>query len=160
MKFVLKNPKEDGGCRIKNDDDKQDDSDEGEAGTEKYLTNLHVANETVNWRDVVEVRYDMVNSNGISCPICMESLDGMICPRITKCGHIYCWPCMLQYLDFERVRNWKRCPLCFDGVYRLDLKPVIIHHSNHFQTGHKITFNLMVRNKNSTLVKDKFVESL
>lgn len=159
MKFVLKNPVQDGGCKIKKDD--YDDDDEKEdGGIQKYMQNLHVSNETVSWRDVVQVRYDMVNSKGISCPICMETLDEMVCPRITKCGHIYCWPCMLQYLDFEKERNWKRCPLCFDGVYQLDLKPVQIYQSTHYKPSEKITFNLMVRNKNSTLVKDKYIESL
>ena len=69
----------------------------------------------------------MTNSKDIGCPICMEHINDMICPRITKCGHVFCWPCILQYLEFEKEHNWKRCPLCFDPVYKLDLKNVIIH---------------------------------
>lgn len=71
MKFVLKNLVEDGGCLIKRQDtdSKQNEDDYGEEDTNAsqglYLQNLHVSNESVNWRDVVEVRYDMVNSDGI-----------------------------------------------------------------------------------------------
>jgi hypothetical protein len=90
----------------------------------------------------------------------MESLTEMICPRITKCGHIYCWPCMLQYLEYERERSWKRCPLCFDSVYKLDLKPVNSHQNKQYKQKQDITFDLMVRNKHSTLVKNKYTEHL
>ena len=76
---------------------------------------------------MVHVRYDLVNSTEISCPICMEYLGQMVCPRITKCGHIYCWCCMLQYLDYEKEKGWKKCPLCSDTVYPLDLKSVNVH---------------------------------
>lgn len=91
-----------------------------------YLENFYDSNETVNWNDVVQVRYDLVNSKGISCPICMEELDEMVCPRITKCGHIYCWACILSYLNYEKKREWKKCPLCADSIYPRDLKNVVI----------------------------------
>ena len=90
MKFILRNPKEDGGCWIKSDYDEIDDF-----STEGYLQNFFESNEAVRWRDVVLVRYDMVSSTDVQCPICMEKLQDMVCPRITKCGHIYCWPCIL-----------------------------------------------------------------
>ena len=89
-------------------------------------------NEKVKWREVVQVRYSLISSDDIKCPICMESLEEMVCPRITKCGHIFCWTCMLQYLKFEKQRNWKRCPLCFDSVYPLDLKNVRIIKDNQY----------------------------
>jgi hypothetical protein len=160
MKFVLKNPNQDGGCKIKKGKEKDEEEGEEVAEAGRYLQNLHSANATVSWRDVVRVRHDMVNSKGIQCPICMETLETMVCPRITKCGHVYCWPCMLQYLDFEHERSWKRCPLCFDPVYPLDLKPVQIHQTKQFTPGDQITFNLMVRIRTSTLVKDKHIEHL
>ena len=101
----------------------------------------------------------MVNSTGVKCPICMENLKEMVCPRITKCGHVFCWTCMLQYLDYEKQRNWKRCPLCFDSVYRLDLKNVDILQSRQFRAGQTISFDLMVRAKGNTLAKNKRIES-
>jgi hypothetical protein len=66
MKFVVRNSKEDGGCWVNEHDDEEKEKDEG------YLKNLFEPNETVRWRDVVLVRYDMVSSTDVRCPICME----------------------------------------------------------------------------------------
>jgi hypothetical protein len=120
-----------------------------------YLKNLFDANETVNWRDVILVRYDMVSSTDVQCPICMEQLKDMVCPRITKCGHVYCWPCMLQYLDYQKEKSWKRCPLCFDAVYKLDLKHVEIRKNVYYKDGDTIKFDLIVRSRANTITKNK-----
>ena len=118
------------------------------------------ANEKFNWFDIVQVKMDMTNSKDIGCPICMEPLKEMVCPRITKCGHIYCWPCVLQYLDFEQEHNWKKCPLCCDPVYKYDLKNVIVSQSKYYKPGNLIKFDLMVRSKGSNLAKNKHIEHL
>jgi len=82
----------------------------------------------------------------------------MIAPKITKCGHIYCWPCVLQYLAYEKERNWKRCPLCNESIYKHELKGVKIMQSSYYKVGNLIKFNLMVRNKANIIVKDKDLE--
>lgn len=89
-----------------------------------YLQNIYDPNEEVEWKDIVQVISNMISAEDVKCPICMEKLDAMVSPRITKCGHIYCWPCILQYLAFEKDRNWKQCPLCNDMVSKQDLKSV------------------------------------
>jgi hypothetical protein len=66
MKFVARNVKEDGGCWVNENDDGEQGKDEG------YLKNFFEPNETVRWRDVVLVRYDMVSSTDVRCPICIE----------------------------------------------------------------------------------------
>jgi hypothetical protein len=86
--------------------------------------NLYDPNEIVEWKDVVLITYNMINADDVKCPICMENLKVMVTPRITKCGHIYCWPCVLQYLAFEKEKSWKKCPLCNDPIYKHDLKSV------------------------------------
>lgn len=72
---------------------------------------------------------------------------------MTKCGHVYCYPCILRYLSAQESpavngpipipgalagtsvnssdalagpssRQWKRCPICWDAVYARDLKAV------------------------------------
>lgn len=78
MKFVLKNPSEDGTKTESN-----------------YIMNFYEANECINWRDVVQAQYDLASETDVQCPICMEPLSQMVCPRLTKCGHIYCFACML-----------------------------------------------------------------
>ena len=44
---------------------------------------------------------------------------------ITKCGHIFCSPCILHYLC-TGDKSWSRCPLCFDAIYKKTLKSEII----------------------------------
>ena len=147
MKFILKNVKEDGGCKMtspKTGDLAGHLDDDEELQPYDYIYNFYDANASVRWEDVVQVRCDTTNAAEIQCPICMEPLkrdddaevgSGMVCPRITKCGHIYCWPCVLQYLDFERERSWKRCPLCFDSIYKPDLKNVVVKKSQQYSEG-------------------------
>ncbi|ELP95167.1 hypothetical protein EIN_429130 [Entamoeba invadens IP1] len=41
------------------------------------------------------------------CPIC---LDEVILPRLTACGHLYCWKCLLQF--FVLCPAPHKCPVC------------------------------------------------
>jgi len=103
----------------------------------------------------------------------MEPAPLMTTPRVTKCGHLYCWPCLLQYLAFEREYSWKKCPLCADPIYKADIRKVtILHVDQNFDDfaiakvanmaeedfknigfGKSIEFNLMIRNKSNINVK-------
>lgn len=122
-----------------------------------YALNLYDPNENVEWKDVQQVIFNMINATDVQCPICMEPLSKMLTPRITKCGHIYCWPCVLQYLAYDKdpTRSWKRCPLCNDPIYKNEMKAVHIHQSHYYKVGEKITFHLMVRSKGNVIVRDK-----
>eukprot|EP00347_Sterkiella_histriomuscorum_P022185 403331374 len=120
-----------------------------------YMLNLFDPNEVIEWKDVVTVIFNMTNADDVQCPICLENLNLMVAPKITKCGHILCWPCVLQYLAFERVNNWKRCPLCNESIYKHELKNVKIVQIASHKEGSLIKFNLMVRNKANIIVKDK-----
>jgi len=77
LKFILQNRAEDGRVISKFNKSRSPDEEDEDNDTNHtdYLINFYDANETVNWRDVVQVRYDLVNSTKISCPICMEYLD-------------------------------------------------------------------------------------
>ncbi|KAG6811574.1 hypothetical protein H0H92_006823 [Tricholoma furcatifolium] len=55
-----------------------------------------------------------------SCPICLSAPTA---PRMTKCGHIFCFPCILHYLS-NSENKWARCPICFDSVNERQLKAV------------------------------------
>lgn len=104
------------------------------------------------------------------CPICMEPAPQMTCPRVTKCGHLYCWPCLLHYLAYEREYAWKKCPLCADPIYKHDIRRVTILNADDSLAlsdigkmeeeevkqagfGKIIKFNLMIRNKSNINVK-------
>ncbi|KAJ3731924.1 hypothetical protein DFJ43DRAFT_1132171 [Lentinula guzmanii] len=54
------------------------------------------------------------------CPICLSPPTA---PRMTKCGHIFCFPCILHYLSISE-NKWARCPLCFDSINSSQLKSV------------------------------------
>ncbi len=57
---------------------------------------------------------------------------------MTKCGHVFCYPCILHYLTLKEddkgrptaptlqapAQKWRRCPICWDAVYARDLKAV------------------------------------
>lgn len=53
-----------------------------------------------------------------SCPICLYP---PVAAHITRCGHIYCWPCMLHYLSLSE-KSWSKCPICYEAVHSADLK--------------------------------------
>ena len=46
----------------------------------------------------------------------------MTAPRVTKCGHMFCYACLLQYIDYDNQYAWKKCPLCADPVYKRDIR--------------------------------------
>ena len=41
--------------------------------------------------------------------------------KITRCGHMYCWPCLLHYLSLSD-KAWRKCPICYESIYKDDLK--------------------------------------
>ncbi|KAJ7070552.1 hypothetical protein C8F01DRAFT_1206344 [Mycena amicta] len=55
-----------------------------------------------------------------TCPICLSPPTA---PRMTKCGHVFCFPCILHYLTTSE-NKWARCPICFDSVNEKQLKAV------------------------------------
>ncbi|KAI0688145.1 hypothetical protein BC835DRAFT_1374119 [Cytidiella melzeri] len=56
-----------------------------------------------------------------TCPICLSPPTA---PRMTKCGHVFCFPCLLHYLNTSDTLKWVRCPICFDSVNERQLKAV------------------------------------
>jgi len=79
------------------------------------------------------------NSAITTCAIC---LDSFVAPRITTCGHIYCYPCILRlfhvnvHVGAESGANANthhrnrdpiaKCPCCFNHIQLSELKPVLI----------------------------------
>ncbi|KAI9291207.1 hypothetical protein K502DRAFT_326404 [Neoconidiobolus thromboides FSU 785] len=75
----------------------------------------------VEWSHVEQV---IVNAREeITCAICLnEPMGG----RMTSCGHIYCYSCLLHYLAIENDKQWKKCPICYESIYEKALKPIHI----------------------------------
>ncbi|XP_041856442.1 RING finger protein 10 isoform X2 [Melanotaenia boesemani] len=95
----------------------------------------------VSWDCVQQVR---IYSHEVpSCPICLYP---PVAARITRCGHIYCWPCMLHYLSLSD-KSWSKCPICYEAVHSADLKSVVAMETKQYVVGDVITMRLMRREK-------------
>jgi hypothetical protein len=104
----------------------------------------------VNWDNVIQVL--MFSNKPVTCPICLSPTSS---PKITKCGHVYCWPCILHYLQLSE-KSWRKCPICYDSVYSKDLKFVLIQNTPSLEKASstnplEMNMCLMKRHAHSTL---------
>lgn len=97
----------------------------------------------VDWDCIEEVRFKQSASTETSCPVCLEP---PVAAKITRCGHIYCWTCILHYLSLSD-ENCRQCPICFEPVYKSDLRSVISHSYMNYSVGDEIVMRLMIRKK-------------
>lgn len=97
----------------------------------------------VDWDCIEEIRFKQSASTETSCPICLEP---PVAAKITRCGHIYCWTCILHYLSLSD-ENCRQCPICFEPVYKSDLRSVISHSYINYSVGDEIVMRLMIRKK-------------
>ncbi|XP_077418210.1 E3 ubiquitin-protein ligase RNF10 [Vanacampus margaritifer] len=99
----------------------------------------------VNWDCVQQVR---IYSHEVpSCPICLYP---PVAARITRCGHIFCWPCILHYLSLSD-KTWSKCPICYESVHTVDLKSVVAMETRQYVVGDVITMRLMRREKGAVV---------
>ena len=59
------------------------------------------------------------------CSICLETAKE---PVITKCGHIFCWPCLYEW--FESKGNQTTCPNCKNPIHKDDIIPIYTKDEN------------------------------
>lgn len=64
-----------------------------------------------------------MSPEGINCPICLYP---PVAAKITRCGHIYCWACVLHFLSLTD-NAWQKCPICFESIYQKDLKRYVLY---------------------------------
>eukprot|EP01065_Artemidia_motanka_P029938 TRINITY_DN3599_c0_g2_i1.p1 TRINITY_DN3599_c0_g2~~TRINITY_DN3599_c0_g2_i1.p1 ORF type:complete len:556 (+),score=160.94 TRINITY_DN3599_c0_g2_i1:62-1729(+) len=96
-----------------------------------------------------------------SCPICIET---PVAPRVTKCGHVFCLPCVLQFDDFTKAEKEAAraegkqthgmrasCPVCQRHVDIADLKSVSIVPVRKHAVGDLVHFTLIRRPANSVV---------
>ncbi|NXR07447.1 RNF10 protein, partial [Semnornis frantzii] len=95
----------------------------------------------VNWDFVEQVR--ICSHEVPSCPICLYPPTAA---KITRCGHIFCWSCILHYLSLSE-KTWSKCPICYGSVHKKDLKSVIAMETRQYAIGDTITMQLMRREK-------------
>lgn len=79
-------------------------------------------NLTVEWSKVELVDLLVDEENPVTCPICLD--EALLAPRVARCGHAFCWLCILKYINFQNSSQGKSCPLCLRSLCKSDLKPV------------------------------------
>lgn len=100
----------------------------------------------VDWDLVEEVV--IRSSEEPQCPIC---LFPPVAAKMTKCGHVYCWSCILHYLALSD-KEWRKCPICYDAVCIKDLRSTVAWPYHAYQLNETIDFQLMCRRKDSLRV--------
>lgn len=108
----------------------------------------------LNWEDIICVKYSTPFQ--VQCPICLEN---PVCPQITHCGHIFCFPCIMQYLmlgeDDSKNAYSKKCPLCFTLISSNDLYTIQIENVKQHRVGEVAEFMLLTRQKDSFVLSQK-----
>ena len=99
----------------------------------------------VDWKLVEQIIIH--SAENLSCPICLCS---PVAGKMTHCGHVYCWPCILHYLSLSD-KTWRKCPICDEAVQKSDLKSVTEITQDTLNLGDIVTLRLMRREKGSLL---------
>ena len=84
-------------------------------------------------------------------PIC---LNRPLAAKMTKCGHIFCWPCLLRHIAFCKDDPKKKrayCPICMTYLNSDDLKSVELRRSTEVAEGATVEMQLMVKDKSFTM---------
>lgn len=58
-------------------------------------------------------------ATNFDCNICFEIAKE---PVVTSCGHLFCWPCLYQWLHVHS--NHKECPVCKGEVTEANITPI------------------------------------
>lgn len=106
---------------------------------------LEEADRGAHWDDVACVHTVSPAEDPARCPIC---LDEPKAAQMTKCGHLYCLPCIRHYLDLGES-NWRRCPMCFNSVHSKELRSARIASASQAAVGSTLRFVQLQRVKGS-----------
>lgn len=111
----------------------------------------------LDWNNVLQILASS-QSQDASCPICLGT---PVAPRMAKCGHIFCLPCLIRYMHSEdegkppeKRAKTKKCPLCWDTVYASETRPVRWYTGEEGpppREGEDVVLRLVMRPAGSTL---------
>ncbi len=119
----------------------------------------------LDWANVLQILVSS-ESQAAQCPICLSERG--IAPRMAKCGHISCLPCLIRYMHSEdgddkdkqplKKAKWKKCPMCSGSIYMGDTRPVrwFAGQENPApKEGEDVILRLVMRQPGSTLALPK-----
>ncbi|KAI1098613.1 hypothetical protein F4804DRAFT_324287 [Jackrogersella minutella] len=126
--------------------------------TGNYSSQAVDADKYLEWSDVLQI-VASTESQSTSCPIC---LSDPVAPRMAHCGHIFCLPCLLRFMNStnddepssRREARWKKCPICEDTFRLSEVKPVRFYAGQENpqpRPGEDVVLRLMERDAGSTL---------
>src|SRR5215469_2362513 len=112
----------------------------------------------IDWSNILQILVSS-QSQSTSCPIC---LGDPVSPRMAKCGHIFCLPCLIRFMHSddgthhtpEKKARSKSCPLCGDSIYISETRPVRFYTGQEgkpLREGADVVLRLVMRPSGSTL---------
>ncbi|KAJ6001722.1 hypothetical protein N7522_006949 [Penicillium canescens] len=112
----------------------------------------------LDWASVLQVLAS-AQTQAAGCPICLST---PVAPRMARCGHIFCLPCLIRYMHSsdddnsvpEKRHRWKKCPICWDSIYISETRPVRWFRGQEGDLpveGGDVVLRLMKRGSGSTL---------
>ncbi|KAH8670800.1 hypothetical protein BX600DRAFT_433955 [Xylariales sp. PMI_506] len=127
-----------------------------------YSAQASDADKHLEWTDVLQI-IASAESQTTSCPIC---LSDPVAPRMAHCGHIFCLPCLIRFMNSSnddevasrKESRWKKCPICEDTFKMAETRPVRFYAGQESplpNPGDDVVLRLMVRDSNSTLALPK-----
>ena len=109
----------------------------------------------ITWKDIELIYFYC--SEKYSCPICLESK--LVCPVITKCGHVFCYPCIISLYNYytkydeNKTNNIPKCPFCKEKLEMNSINDCLkickIIETVNYNIDMKVKFNLILRDKKS-----------
>ncbi|KAL3814161.1 hypothetical protein ACJIZ3_015429 [Penstemon smallii] len=76
------------------------------------------------------------------CNICFELAQE---PIVTLCGHLYCWPCLYQWLQVHS--HSLECPLCKSIVQEDKLVPIYGRGKTNWEPKHRLMSGITIPNR-------------
>lgn len=127
-----------------------------------YMEQANDADKHLEWSDVVQI-IASAESQTTSCPICLSE---PVAPRMARCGHIFCLPCLIRFMNStnddepssRKEVRWKKCPICEDQFQLPEVRPVRFYAGQENpmpRPGDDVVLRLMVREAGSTLAMPK-----
>eukprot|EP01134_Creolimax_fragrantissima_P002908 CFRG2908T1 len=105
--------------------------------------NAHLRNpdKEVDWETVEEVRMFCTANEVLQCPICLSPPSPA---KTTRCGHVYCWACVLHYLDMSNG-VWSECPICHEPICAAELRSLILVERTPVEVNEYLEMCLLVK---------------
>lgn len=79
------------------------------------------------WKTTCDDDLEDNRSGGFDCNICLDCVHD---PVVTFCGHLYCWPCIYKWIQFQSIpsensdHQQPQCPVCKAEVSQKTLIPL------------------------------------